>query len=159
MDKTISIMEGKKSLSVIMSKEYGRGSQVIYDYLGMKAPAIIQKDIDNGTTDHCSLRRNLPSVTESGSDGLHPHESMSVDERLKKLGEVLGKEGESQALLANFYAKVEESKKRLKEAGVLDKTVSIMEGGKGNMGVVSSKQYGRGSQVIYEYLGIRAPRK
>ncbi|MGG4498932.1 hypothetical protein [Brevibacillus reuszeri] len=34
--------------------------------------------------------------------------------------------------------------------------MSIMEGGKGSMGVVSSKQYGRGSQVIYEYLGIRA---
>ncbi|MFP3391736.1 helix-turn-helix domain-containing protein [Brevibacillus sp. SIMBA_040] len=86
-----------------------------------------------------------------------PYESMSVEERLKKIGEVLGKEGESQALLENFYAKVEESKKKLKEAGIMDKTVSIMEGGKGSMGVVNSKQYGRGSQVIYEYLGMRAP--
>ncbi|MFP3534369.1 hypothetical protein SB763_34000, partial [Burkholderia sp. SIMBA_042] len=49
------------------------------------------------------------------------------------------------------------SKKKLKEAGIMDKTVSIMEGGKGSMGVVNSKQYGRGSQVIYEYLGMRAP--
>ncbi|MCE5172977.1 AraC family transcriptional regulator [Paenibacillus profundus] len=87
-----------------------------------------------------------------------PYEQMSLEERLKKLGEALGKEGgQSQALLDNFYAKVVQSKQKLKEAGILDKTVSIMEGGEGNMGVISSKQYGRGSQIIYEYLGMKAP--
>ncbi|MBP1991458.1 AraC family transcriptional regulator [Paenibacillus eucommiae] len=87
-----------------------------------------------------------------------PYEKMSVDERLKQIGEVIGKEGESQVLLDNFYAKVEQAKKKLKEAGILDKTVTIMEGGKGSMGVVASKNYGRGSQVIYEYLGMKAPK-
>lgn len=86
-----------------------------------------------------------------------PYEKMSVDERLKQIGEVLGKEGESQTLLDNFYAKVEQSKQKLKAAGILDKRVSIMEGGKGEMSVISSKQYGRGSQVIYEYLGLKGP--
>ncbi|MDQ0091975.1 iron complex transport system substrate-binding protein [Paenibacillus anaericanus] len=86
-----------------------------------------------------------------------PYEKMSVDERLKQIGEVLGKEGESQTLLDNFYAKVEQSKQKLKDAGILDKRVSIMEGGKGEMSVISSKQYGRGSQVIYEYLGLKGP--
>jgi len=86
-----------------------------------------------------------------------PYERMTVEERLKKLGEVLGKEGESQALLDSFYAKVEQSKQKLRDAGILDKTVSIMEGGKGNMAVISSKGFGRGSQVIYEYLGMKPP--
>ncbi|WP_233699547.1 TroA family protein [Paenibacillus profundus] len=77
---------------------------------------------------------------------------------MEKLGEVLGKEGESQTLLDNFYAKVEQSKQKLQKAGILDKTVTIMEGVKGAMGVMTSKGYGRGSQVIYEYLGMKAPR-
>lgn len=86
-----------------------------------------------------------------------PFDRMTVEERLQKLGEVLGKEGESKKLLSDFHAKVAESKKKLGEAGILDKTVSIMEGGKGNMSVVSSKDYGRGSQIVYEYLGMKAP--
>ncbi|MCG7406499.1 AraC family transcriptional regulator [Paenibacillus sp. ACRRX] len=86
-----------------------------------------------------------------------PYEEMKLDDRLKQLGEVLGKGEEFQELLNNFYAKVEQSKEKLKQAGIYDKTVSIMEGGKGNMGVISAKNYGRGSQVIYEYLGMKAP--
>jgi len=83
--------------------------------------------------------------------------STSLDERLTKIGEVLGKEKEAKELLANFYAKVEDSQEKLKEAGILDKTVSIMEGGKGKMSVVTSYTFGRGSQALYEYLGMKAP--
>ncbi|MFD1906120.1 ABC transporter substrate-binding protein [Paenibacillus rhizoplanae] len=58
----------------------------------------------------------------------------------------------------SFKAKVEDSKQKLQEAGILGSTVSIMEGGADrSMVVVMSKQYGRGSQVIYEYLGMKAP--
>ncbi|WP_336636437.1 AraC family transcriptional regulator [Lysinibacillus fusiformis] len=81
----------------------------------------------------------------------------SLDQRLEKIGEVLGKEKEAKDLLTNFYTKVEDSKEQLKAAGVLDKTVSIMEGGKGKMSVVTSYTFGRGSQALYEYLGMRAP--
>ncbi|BBI33290.1 AraC family transcriptional regulator [Cohnella abietis] len=87
-----------------------------------------------------------------------PYEKLSIEERLKKIGEVLGKEGESQTLLDNFNAKVEINKKKLQEAGILDKTVSIMEGGDKDMTVVTTKRYGRGSQVIYEYLGMKGPK-
>lgn len=83
--------------------------------------------------------------------------STSLDDRLTKIGEVLGKEKEAKELLANFYTKVENSQEKLKEAGISDKTVSIMEGGKGQMSVVTSYTYGRGSQAIYEYLGLKAP--
>ncbi len=78
----------------------------------------------------------------------------SLDQRLEKIGEVLGKEKEAKDLLTNFYTKVEDSKEQLKAAGVLDKTVSIMEGGKGKMSVVTSYTFGRGSQALYEYLGM-----
>ncbi|MFF2885250.1 ABC transporter substrate-binding protein [Paenibacillus sp. NPDC057967] len=86
-----------------------------------------------------------------------PFESMTLEERMKTLGEVLGKENESDALLQQFYDKVESSKEKLRKAGMLDKTVTIMEGGKGNMLITASKKYGRGSEVVYEYLGMKAP--
>ncbi|QDQ02134.1 ABC transporter substrate-binding protein [Lysinibacillus fusiformis] len=81
----------------------------------------------------------------------------SLEQRLLKIGEVLDKEKDAKELLANFYEKVEDSQGKLKEAGVLNKTVSIMEGGKGKMSVVTSYTFGRGSQVIYEHLGLKAP--
>ncbi|MFF2480407.1 AraC family transcriptional regulator [Paenibacillus sp. NPDC058071] len=86
-----------------------------------------------------------------------PYEKMSTDERVLKMGEVFGKEQEAQALLDNFHEKVERSKQKLDELGILDKTVTIIEGGKKEMAVIDSKLYGRGSQIIYEYLGMKAP--
>ncbi|YCI23092.1 hypothetical protein M1D71_18405 [Paenibacillus sp. Z3-2] len=59
--------------------------------------------------------------------------------------------------MTNLNSKVEESKKTLADAGILDKTVSIVEGGLKGMVVVESKQYGRGSQALYEYLDMKAP--
>jgi hypothetical protein len=51
LSSTISIMEGGKdnSMAVVASKQFGRGSQIIYEYLGMKAPDIIQQKIDTST--------------------------------------------------------------------------------------------------------------
>lgn len=87
-----------------------------------------------------------------------PYETMSAEERVAFIGEALGKENEAKTLFEGFHAKVAESKQKLQEAGILDHTVSIMEGGsKRSMAVVTSKQFGRGSQVIYEYLGMKAP--
>jgi len=80
-----------------------------------------------------------------------------LEERIRQVGEALGKESQVSALLEAFYLKVEDGKQRLAEAGLLDKTVTIVEGGKGSMGVAASKDYGRGSQIIYEYLGMKAP--
>ncbi|MBW4081912.1 AraC family transcriptional regulator [Paenibacillus sp. S150] len=89
---------------------------------------------------------------------LVPYEKMTAEERVSFIGQVLGKEGQATALFDAFHAKVEESKQKLQEAGILDRTISIMEGGKDrSMSVVASKQFGRGSQVIYEYLGMKAP--
>ncbi|ASA22200.1 AraC family transcriptional regulator [Paenibacillus donghaensis] len=90
---------------------------------------------------------------------LVPYEKMTAEERVSFIGQVVGKEDQAQTLFDNFNTKVEDAKQKLQAAGILDKTVSIMEGGKDrSMAVVSSKQFGRGSQVIYEYLGMKAPK-
>jgi len=86
-----------------------------------------------------------------------PYEKMGTDERVLKIGEVFGKEQEAKVLLDNFHEKLEKSKQKLAELGILDKTVTIIEGGKKEMAVIDSKLYGRGSQIIYEYLGLKAP--
>lgn len=89
---------------------------------------------------------------------LVPYEKMTTAERVGFIGQVLGKEDQATSLLDNFNAKVEDSKQKLQESGILGSTISIMEGGADrSMVVVMSKQYGRGSQVIYEYLGMKAP--
>lgn len=89
---------------------------------------------------------------------LVPYEEMTAEERVSLIGEALGKEEQAKTLFDEFHAKVEASKQKLQAEGILDHTVSIMEGGSnGSMTVVTSKQFGRGSQVIYEYLGMKAP--
>ncbi len=82
-----------------------------------------------------------------------------LEERIRQVGNVLGKDHIVNDVLKQFYEKVETSKQKLAEAGLLDKTVTIVEGGNGTMGVIASKDYGRGSQIIYEYLGMKAPEK
>jgi len=86
-----------------------------------------------------------------------PYDKLSTEERLGMLGQVFGKEQEAKTLLDQFQAKVEVSKQQLQEAGILEKTVTIMEGGAKEMFVVESTHFARGSQVLYEYLGMKAP--
>ncbi|MGF7047738.1 hypothetical protein J2T13_002244 [Paenibacillus sp. DS2015] len=47
-----------------------------------------------------------------------------------------------QIFLDNFNKKVEESKEKLIAAGLIDKTVTIIEGEKKEMADIASKQYG-----------------
>lgn len=86
-----------------------------------------------------------------------PYEKMTTEERLHSIASIFGKEKEAETLINNLNSKVEESKKALADAGILDKTISIIEGGLKSMVVVESKQFGRGSQVVYEYLEMKAP--
>jgi iron complex transport system substrate-binding protein len=89
---------------------------------------------------------------------LVPYEKMSTEERVSFIGQVVGKDDQAKALFTDFNKKVADSKQKLQEAGILDHTISIMEGGGDrSMAVVASKQFGRGSQIIYEYLGMKAP--
>lgn len=86
-----------------------------------------------------------------------PYEKLTTEERLHDIASIFGKEQEAETLITNLNNKVEESKKTLADAGILDKTISIVEGGLKGMVIVESKQFGRGSQAVYEYLGMKAP--
>ncbi|MFC4306997.1 ABC transporter substrate-binding protein [Cohnella boryungensis] len=88
---------------------------------------------------------------------LMPLYSLTMEGRLAFLGKVFGKEEEAKQRLESFNVKLESAKEKLRAAGLLDKTVTIIEGGQKKMTVVMSSQYGRGSQVLYEYLGMKAP--
>lgn len=82
---------------------------------------------------------------------------LPVEERMDILGKAFSKEDQAKELLDNFYNKVELSKQKLQQAGILDKTVTVMESNKGSMAVMVGMGYGRGSQIIYQYLGMKAP--
>ncbi len=86
-----------------------------------------------------------------------PYDKMTTEQRIEMLGKVFGKEQEAKTILEDFNTKVDASKQKLKEAGILDKTVTIMEGGAKEMFVTQSTHFGRGSQVLYEYLDMKAP--
>jgi len=82
----------------------------------------------------------------------------SPEATIAELGEVLGKQEQAAQMLADFKDKMESGRQKLADAGLLDKTVTIVEGGDKNvMYAVSSLDYGRGSQAIYRHLGLKAP--
>jgi iron complex transport system substrate-binding protein len=80
----------------------------------------------------------------------------SVEDRIKLIGQVLGKEGEADKLMTDFYQKVEDTKQELTEAGVMDKTVTVLSI-EGDTLYVYGDQFGRGGEILYSYLGLKAP--
>lgn len=80
-------------------------------------------------------------------------------ERMSRLSEWLGPSSDFGRRMDYFQEKLENSKNKLRQAGLLDKTVTIVEGGNDGVEVIASKSFGRGSQIVYEYLGMKAPAK
>ncbi|QTH40079.1 ABC transporter substrate-binding protein [Cohnella sp. LGH] len=82
----------------------------------------------------------------------------SPEATIAELGEVLGRQEQAAQMIADFQVKMESGRKKLDDAGLLDKTVTLVEGGSKNvMFTVASLDYGRGSQAIYRHLGLKAP--
>ncbi|EGL20121.1 MULTISPECIES: AraC family transcriptional regulator [unclassified Paenibacillus] len=86
-----------------------------------------------------------------------PADQITTEARIQKLGEIFGKKKEADQFMEAFNDKVKASREKLQAAGILDKTVSIVEGERKGMMVIESKHYGRGSQIVYDYLGMKAP--
>ena len=80
-------------------------------------------------------------------------------ERMSRLSEWLGPSSDFEKRMDKFQEKLESSKNKLRQAGLLEKTVTIVEGGGNGVEVIASKSFGRGSQIVYEYLGMKAPAK
>ncbi|WP_315168079.1 ABC transporter substrate-binding protein [Metaclostridioides mangenotii] len=82
--------------------------------------------------------------------------NMSTEERLNLIGEALGKEDKVDVVLADLEKEVEKSKATLKEAEILDKTVSLFETSQKAVYVYGDKQ-GRGGDILYNLLGMQGP--
>ncbi|OOM74896.1 iron(3+)-hydroxamate-binding protein YxeB precursor [Clostridium puniceum] len=86
-----------------------------------------------------------------------PFTTISMEERLTFLGEVLNKQEEAKKLLSDFKEKVDNSKKELDSKGIRVKTISIFEG-KLKTGIWTyGDKWGRGGDLIYSQLGFKAP--
>lgn len=84
--------------------------------------------------------------------------SMNPLERLTLLGDLVGKPGKAEELIGEFHAKVAVSKSQLEQAGLLDNTVALIEFNESTVYIYGNR-YGRGGELLYDYLGMKAPQK
>jgi len=88
---------------------------------------------------------------------LLPFTEISLEERVRFLGDVLNRQEEAEKALENFEQKIKEAKEALAEKQVMDKTVSIFgKDANGSIWVFGDK-WGRGGDLIYSQLGFKAP--
>ncbi|AUM97824.1 ferrichrome ABC transporter substrate-binding protein [Clostridium botulinum] len=85
-----------------------------------------------------------------------PFTKISSEERLTLIAEAVGKQEEAKKVINNFKNKVETSKKKLEAAGVMDKTFTLIEQDTKQITVFGNK-WGRGGEILYDYLGVKAP--
>ena len=109
-------------------------------------PDLIITAFDN---DYDKLSKIAPTVFVD-------YTNMSTEERLNLIGEALGKVDKVDDVLADLDKEVEKSKATLKEAGILDKTISLFETSQKAVYVYGDKQ-GRGGDILYNLLGMNAP--
>lgn len=101
-------------------------------------------------TDYDKFSQIAPTIVLPWGDDV-------LSERLELIGKALGKEQEAQAALAQFETKVAEAKDKLAEAGIADKTITIFDCYyPGDLRIFGNNS-GRGGELIYEYLGFKAP--
>ncbi|APQ95290.1 ABC transporter substrate-binding protein [Clostridium botulinum] len=85
-----------------------------------------------------------------------PFTKISSEERLTLIAEAVGKQEEAKKVINNFKNKVETSKKKLEVAGVMDKTFTLIEQDTKQI-TVFGNNWGRGGEILYDYLGLKAP--
>lgn len=85
-----------------------------------------------------------------------PFTEITAEERLTLIGEVVGKQDEAKKVLNDFDKKIEDSKKKLEKADVMDKTFTLLENNSGKVWVFGNR-WGRGGEIFYDYLDLKAP--
>ncbi len=78
-------------------------------------------------------------------------------EQLATVNASLGRSLDVWSRTEHLLRLAERCKDQLRQAGLQDRTVTIVEGGLKGMSVVCSKWAGRGSQALYHFLGMKAP--
>lgn len=86
-------------------------------------------------------------------------EKMTSEERLKFLGEILGKEKEAEEIIKEFNQKLARSKESFAKEEFKGKTFSIFEDwGSGSYGIYYETG-SRGGKLLYDYIGLTYPDK
>lgn len=85
-----------------------------------------------------------------------PFTELSMEERITFLGEVLNKKEEAEKVLTDFKKEIEEAKETLSEKGITDQTFSIVEASSNGGVWVYGDKWGRGGDLIYKQLGLKA---
>jgi iron complex transport system substrate-binding protein len=86
------------------------------------------------------------------------YEKYGYIEQHLEIGKILGKEEEAQSWVDEWNAKAEEAKKTVQAAIGTDVTATVVETF-GKDTYVYGQNWGRGTEVIYQALGIKAPEK
>ncbi|WP_101698385.1 AraC family transcriptional regulator [Clostridium minihomine] len=80
--------------------------------------------------------------------------SLSTRERIEFTGDLVGQTVAAKDAMNQFEKKAEACRKKLEDAGIRGKTVTVMEGN-----YLFGDKYGRGADIVYNYLGLSAPEK
>jgi iron complex transport system substrate-binding protein len=100
--------------------------------------------------DYEKLNKIAPTI-------LIPFGELTTEERVTLIGEAVGKQKEAKKVIDNFKQKVKDSKEKLNKAGVMDKTFTLLESDSGKTLMIFGNKYGRGGEIFYDYLDLKAP--
>ncbi|WP_330654370.1 ABC transporter substrate-binding protein [Metaclostridioides mangenotii] len=100
--------------------------------------------------DYEKLNKIAPTI-------LIPFGELTTEERVTLIGEAVGKQEEAKKVIDNFKQKVKDSKEKLNKAGVMDKTFTLIESDSGKTLMIFGNKYGRGGEIFYDYLDLKAP--
>ncbi|MBE5982820.1 MAG: hypothetical protein E7248_05920 [Paenibacillaceae bacterium] len=132
------------------------GDVTVVDAFELNPEAIMELDPDliiwNNTDDYESLSKIAPTLARNYYD-------MEVKDRLAFFGEVFGVPEKAEKIMTDFEKKAEESKKQLSERGLADKNVILLENQTKGILRAFGDDYGRGGEIIYQYLGLKAPER
>ena len=132
------------------------GDVTVVDAFELNPEAIMELDPDliiwNNTDDYESLSKIAPTLARNYYD-------MEVKDRLAFFGEVFGVPEKAEKIMSDFEKKAEESKKQLSDKGLADKNVILLENQTKGILRVFGDDYGRGGEIIYQYLGLKAPER
>lgn len=80
----------------------------------------------------------------------------TLEERITFMGKIFNQEETAEQILRDFDEKIETAKLQFNEAGILDKTVSIVQDMKTGTYVFGDRN-GRGGNLLYNLIGMPAP--
>ncbi len=122
---------------------------LVDDYEGIlaQAPDLIILSYEPEQDAYDKLTAIAPTVV---TDAL----TLTFEERIAFTGEIIGEEEAAAKAMTDFETLAADCRSQLEAAGITGKTITVMEGT-----YLFGSQYGRGADIMYNYLGFTAPDK